>query len=78
MPRRTMQGVVTSKSGDKSIVVKVDRLMKHRLYKKILRRSKQYHVHDQNNRCAVGDKVAIRESRPISRLKRWVVVKPAN
>ena len=49
MSRRTMQGVVTGKSGDKTVVVRVDRLMKHPLYKKTIRRSKRYHVHDETN-----------------------------
>ncbi len=77
MPRRTMQGVVTGKSGDKTVVVRVDRLMKHPLYKKTIRRSKRYHVHDETNEVQVGDKVRIGESRPLSKLKRWTVVEPA-
>ncbi len=77
MSRRTMQGVVTGKSGDKTVVVRVDRLMKHPLYKKTIRRSKRYHVHDETNGLQVGDKVRIGESRPLSRLKRWTVLEPA-
>ncbi len=77
MPRRTMQGVVTGKSGDKTVVVRVDRLMKHPLYKKTIRRSRRYHVHDETNEVQVGDKVRIRESRPLSKLKRWTVLEPA-
>ncbi|MDE0416487.1 MAG: 30S ribosomal protein S17 [bacterium] len=77
MPRRTMQGVVTGKSGDKTVVVRVDRLMKHPLYKKTIRRSKRYHVHDETNEVQVGDKVRIGESRPLSKLKRWTVLEPA-
>ncbi|MDE0046282.1 MAG: 30S ribosomal protein S17 [bacterium] len=77
MPRRTMQGVVTGKSGDKTVVVRVDRLMKHPLYKKTIRRSKRYHVHDETNDVQVGDKVRIGESRPLSKLKRWTVLEPA-
>ena len=77
MSRRTMQGVVTGKSGDKTVVVRVDRLMKHPLYKKTIRRSKRYHVHDETNEVQVGDKVRIGESRPLSRLKRWTVLEPA-
>jgi small subunit ribosomal protein S17 len=74
MPRRVMQGVVTSKSGDKTIVVNVDRLMKHPIYKKTIRRSKRYHAHDEANSARVGDKVRIQECRPLSKLKSWIVV----
>jgi small subunit ribosomal protein S17 len=74
MPRRVMQGVVTSKSGDKTIVVNVDRLMKHPIYKKTIRRSKRYHAHDEANNAKVGDKVRIQECRPLSKLKSWIVV----
>ena len=63
MPRRVMQGVVTSKSGDKTIVVNVERLMKHPIYKKTIRRSKRYHAHDEGNSAQVGDKVRIQECR---------------
>ena len=77
MSRRTMQGVVTGKSGDKTVVVRVDRLMKHPLYKKTIRRSRRYHVHDETNEVKVGDKVRIGESRPLSKLKRWMVLEPA-
>jgi small subunit ribosomal protein S17 len=74
MPRRVMQGVVTSKSGDKTIVVNVDRLMKHPIYKKTIRRSKRYHAHDEANGAKVGDKVRIQECRPLSKLKSWIGV----
>ena len=74
MPRRVMQGVVTSKSGDKTVVVNVERLMRHHIYKKTIRRSKRYHAHDETNAIAVGDKVRIEECRPMSKLKRWTIV----
>ena len=74
MPRRVMQGVVTSKSGDKTVVVNVERLMRHPIYKKTIRRSKRYHAHDETNAIAVGDKVRIEECRPMSKLKRWMIV----
>lgn len=74
MPRRVMQGVVTSKSGDKTVVVNVERLMRHPIYKKTIRRSKRYHAHDESNAIAVGDKVRIEECRPLSKLKRWTIV----
>jgi len=77
MPRRVMQGVVTSKSGDKTVVVNVERLMRHPIYKKTIRRSKRYHAHDESNAIAVGDKVRIEECRPLSKLKRWTIVADA-
>ena len=73
MPRRVMHGIVTSKSGDKTVVVRVERLMMHPLYKKTIRRSKRYHAHDESNAVKPGQRVRIRESRPLSRMKRWVV-----
>lgn len=74
MPKRTMQGVVVSDKGNKTIVVNVERRFQHPIYKKYIRRSKNYHAHDENNQCKVGEKVTIRECRPISKLKRWEVV----
>lgn len=74
MPRRVLQGVVVSDSGEKTIVVRVERRVMHPLYKKTIRRSKRYHAHDQDNQYKIGDTVRIRECRPISRLKRWEVV----
>ena len=74
MPRRVMQGVVTSKSGDKTVVVNVERLMRHPIYKKTIRRSKRYHAHDESNAIKVGDQVRIEECRPMSKLKRWTIV----
>ena len=74
MPRRIMQGVVTGKSGNKTVVVNVERLMKHPLYKKTIRRSKRYHAHDEDGATRPGDVVRIQECRPMSRMKRWIVV----
>jgi small subunit ribosomal protein S17 len=68
-----MQGVVVSHNMDKTIVVNVERKFKHKLYKKYIRRSKKYHAHDEDNSCKTGDKVTIRECRPLSKLKRWEV-----
>ena len=76
MPNRVLQGVVVSDKNDKTIVVKVERRFTHPLLKKTVRRSKNYHAHDENKACKVGDTVQIQESRPISKLKRWVVVPP--
>lgn len=74
MPKRILQGVVVSDKQDKTVVVKVERRFTHPLLKKTVRRTKNYHAHDEGNQFKVGDTVWIEESRPISRLKNWVVV----
>ena len=74
MPKRTLQGVVVSDKQDKTIVVRVDRRFTHPTMKKTIRRSKKYHAHDETNQYAVGDIVRIEEHKPISKLKRWVVI----
>ncbi len=74
MPKRTLQGTVVSDSGDKSLVVRVERRFKHPMYKKFVRRSKTFAVHDPENSYKVGDLVRIRECRPISKRKTWEVV----
>jgi len=74
MPKRTLQGVVVSDKQDKTIVVLVDRRFTHPIYKKTIRRSKNYHAHDENNQFKAGDVVRIEESKPLSKLKRWTVV----
>tara|TARA_B100000989_G_C19166336_1_gene313569 strand:- start:141 stop:386 length:246 start_codon:yes stop_codon:yes gene_type:complete len=74
MPKRILSGVVISSNTNKTIVVNVTRRIKHKLYKKIIRRSKKYHAHDENNEFNVGDNVSIIETKPISKLKRWRVV----
>lgn len=74
-------GVVVSDKMDKTVVVAVERKMSHPLYGKQIKKTKKFHAHDEENRCKVGDVVRIRESRPLSKLKRWVVVeivKPAS
>ncbi len=76
MPKRILQGVEVSDKGEKTIVVKVERRFTHPLFKKTVRRSKNFHAHDENKRYKVGDTVSIEETRPISRLKRWKVVEP--
>lgn len=75
MPKRTLQGVVVSDKQAKTVVVKIERRFMHPIYKKTIRRSKNYHAHDETNEYAVGDIVWIEESRPISKLKRWTVVR---
>ena len=74
MPRRIMQGVVVSDKMDKTIVVKVERKIKHPLYKKFIRRTKKYAAHDEANAAKVGDVVRIRECRPLSKRKHWEVL----
>ncbi len=74
MPKRVMNGVVTSDVEDKTVTVRVERRVKHPVYKKIIRRSKKYAAHDEANACKVGDMVSIRECTPISKRKRWEVV----
>jgi len=74
MPKRILQGVVVSDKQSKTIVVRVERRFTHPLFKKTVRRSKNYHAHDENNKFKVGDTVSIVESKPLSRLKRWTVV----
>jgi small subunit ribosomal protein S17 len=75
MPKRTLSGVVVSDKQDKTIVVRVERRFTHPLFKKTVRRSKKYYAHDEKNEFKVGDLVWIEEHSPISRLKRWAVVR---
>ena len=74
MPKRILSGVVVSSKSNKTIIVDVTRRIKHKLYKKIIRQTKKYHAHDENNEFNVGDIVSIVESKPISKLKKWRVV----
>ena len=74
MPKRILQGVVVSDSGDKTIIVRVERRYMHPIYKKYVSRSKKYAAHDEENRYRAGDAVRIEESRPISKRKRWIVL----
>ena len=68
-----MVGTVTSNKMDKTVVVQVERLVKHRMYHKYVRRQSTFAAHDQGNECQIGDKVMISESRPLSKTKRWRV-----
>ncbi|MBF0421497.1 MAG: 30S ribosomal protein S17 [Magnetococcales bacterium] len=77
MPPRVLQGVVVSDKMDKTVVVLVERRVRHPLYGKIIRRSKKYKAHDPENRYAVGDTVKIRECPPISKDKHWLVIEEA-
>lgn len=74
MPKRVLQGVVISDKSDKTVVVNVERRFKHPLFQKIVRRSKKYKAHDENNEFKEGDRVRIEECRPISKQKSWRVV----
>ncbi|MBW2406562.1 MAG: 30S ribosomal protein S17 [Deltaproteobacteria bacterium] len=73
--KRQMIGTVTSNKADKTVTVLVERLVKHRLYLKYVRRRTKFAAHDDQNDCRIGDKVQISESRPLSKTKRWRVVK---
>ncbi len=74
MPRRILQGIVVSDACDKTVTVRVDRRVMHPVYKKYVVSSNKYAAHDESNRFKVGDKVRIRECRPISKSKRWEVL----
>jgi small subunit ribosomal protein S17 len=71
--RKQLVGLVVSDKMDKTVVVRVERTVRHQLYGKVLRRAKKYKAHDAENACQVGDTVRIIESRPLSREKRWAV-----
>jgi len=75
MPKRTLQGVVVSDRQDKTVVVRVERRFTHPVMKKTVRRSNKFHAHDADNTYSVGDLVWIEEHSPISKLKRWIVVR---
>ncbi|MCW3836314.1 30S ribosomal protein S17 [Sphingomonas canadensis] len=74
MPKRVLTGNVVSDKGDKTVVVLVERKVKHPLYGKIIRRSKKYHAHDEANEYKAGETVRIEETAPISKLKTWKVI----
>ncbi len=73
--KRQIIGTVVSDKMDKTVVVLVERLVKHRFYKKYIRRRSKFAVHDENNLCRAGDKVLITQSKPLSKTKRWRVNK---
>ena len=74
MPKRVLTGTVVSDKGDKTIVVRVERRVKHPLYGKIIRLSKKYHAHDEGNAFKLGEQVRIEECAPVSKLKSWIVL----
>lgn len=71
--RKLREGVVVSNKMDKTVVVSIETMKRHPLYGKTIRHSVKYKAHDEENRCVVGDRVRIRETRPLSKDKRWVV-----
>jgi small subunit ribosomal protein S17 len=75
MPKRVLQGVVVSDKNTKTVVVQVERRYTHPLRKKTVRRTKKFHAHDEEDTFKVGDIVRIEESKPISKNKRWVVLR---
>ncbi|MBN1504885.1 MAG: 30S ribosomal protein S17 [Candidatus Eisenbacteria bacterium] len=72
--RKVRTGRVVSRSGDKSAVIEMERLMRHPTYGKYVRRRKKLHVHDEKNECQVGDLIRVMETRPVSKMKRWRLV----
>jgi small subunit ribosomal protein S17 len=78
MPKRVLTGTVVSDKTDKTVVVSVERKVKHALYGKIIRRSKKYHAHDEGNLFKEGEIVRIEECAPISKLKTWRVLPRAD
>jgi small subunit ribosomal protein S17 len=66
-------GTVVSDKMDKTVIVQVERLVKHKLYHKFIRRRSKFSAHDESNTCQIGDKVLLSESRPLSKTKRWRV-----
>ena len=74
MPKRVLTGTVVSDKADKTVVVRVERRVKHPLYGKIIKRSKKYHAHDEANAYRPGEQVRIEECAPISKLKTWTVL----
>ena len=75
MPRRILIGVVTSDKAAKTRRVEIERLVRHPRYSKVIRKKTVCHVHDESNESSMGDKVEIEESRPLSKLKRWRLIR---
>ena len=71
---RILTGVVTSNKADKTITVKIERKVKHPLYGKVIKRATKVHAHDENNIATIGDIVSVKECRPFSKTKTWVLV----
>jgi small subunit ribosomal protein S17 len=75
MPKRILQGVAMRDARDKTVIVRVERRVMHPVYKKFIMRSKKYAAHDEHNLVKAGTVIRIEESRPISKRKRWIVLK---
>lgn len=75
MPKKILKGIVISDKMDKTVVVSVERVYQDSFYKKTIKTRKKYKAHDEDNKCKVGDKVEIIESRPLSKTKRWKVLR---
>jgi len=73
--KKTRLGTVVSNKMDRTVVVAIERLVRHPMYRKFIRRRSKFKAHDAENTCQVGDRVLIEESRPLSKTKRWVVVR---
>jgi small subunit ribosomal protein S17 len=73
--KRTVQGIVTSSAGDKSATIMIERVIKHPIYGKFIKRSSKLHVHDETNECNKGDTILVEECRPMSKTKSWKLVK---
>jgi small subunit ribosomal protein S17 len=73
--KRQVAGVVLSNKMNKTIIVAAERLVKHKLYKKYIKRRAKFAAHDEGNECQIGDKVLITESKPLSKMKRWRLTK---
>jgi small subunit ribosomal protein S17 len=71
--KKELMGLIISDKMDKSVVVRVERFVQHKVYKKYIKRYKNYHAHDEANECRIGDEVKIIETRPLSKLKRFRV-----
>ncbi|HEY4491730.1 MAG TPA: 30S ribosomal protein S17 [Acidobacteriota bacterium] len=76
--KKALEGVVISNRMQKSVIVRVERQVRHPLYEKIIRKSSKFMAHDEENKCRVGDRVMIIETRPLSKRKRWKVVSVLN
>ncbi len=74
MTKKILKGTVKSAKSNKTVVVEVTRKFKHPFYEKVIKRSKKYHAHDENNKFKVGEKVSIIESKPFSKKKTWQVI----
>ena len=71
---RILTGVVTSNKADKTVTVKIERKVKHPMYGKVIKRATKVHAHDENNTASIGDIVSVKECRPISKSKTWILV----